>query len=92
MRKKVVVMDSLYNGGKMEKETFVYERLWGLTQFTGQHPQVMKDWIKNHHQDILILKEPYRFQWKDFSLILSDFWEKITGIRVGEYRNYQIVK
>ena len=72
-----------------KSDAFDYTGMNFLSQFTGTHPQVM---IKR------IVDQKWQFSpdqpWKRHSLksIILHFIEKKTGWRVGEYRNYKIVR
>ena len=88
MAKKTVAFDRLYHGDKKDDASFSYERVWGLIPFTKTHPQVMSEWISENKNDLDILSLPYRLNMKDLRIILSDKFEYLTGIRLGEFKNF----
>ena len=88
MAKKTVAFDKLYHGEKKEAQVFSYERVWGLRPFLKTHPKVMKSWIEDNRNDLDILSLPYKLNFKDLRLILSDKFEYMTGIRLGEFKNF----
>ena len=91
MSNKIHQMNKLYHGKEYLSAPFVYERIWGLKPFTKDHPRVMKDWIDKNHNDLDITKLKLKIKWRDMGLIISDFIEKITGYRIGEYKNFKLL-
>ena len=91
MANKVKVMDKLYHGKDFEAKTFEYKKVWGLHKFTGIHPKVMNHWIKTHTNDIDVLNLNMRHELKNIKLAISDGIEKLTGWRIGEYKNYKLI-
>jgi glycosyltransferase involved in cell wall biosynthesis len=89
MKKKVLVFDSFYHAKPLENKEFQYERNWGLTKFTKPHPRVMKEWIEKNRNPIDLMSLPLSWGSNLFGLVLSDTIEKITGYRIGEYKNYR---
>ncbi len=67
-------------------EKFDYSNIDSLAHFTGTHPQVMEQRISttNWHFDFDPTKKRLSFKSK-FKLTL----EKLTGWRIGEYKNYK---
>lgn len=90
MAAKTVAFDKLYHGDKKKDESFNYERVWGLRPFTGTHPKVMKNWIEENKNDLDILSLPYEFKFKDIRLMMSDQFEYLTGVRLGEFKNFKL--
>lgn len=90
MAKKTVAFDRLYHGDKRDDQSFSYERVWGLRPFKRTHPKVMSEWINNNKNDIDILSLSYKLNFKDLRLILSDQFEYLTGIRLGEFKNFKL--
>ncbi len=72
----------------VKAEEFDYGNAEVLSLFKGMHPAVMKEriasrsWSYSHD----ISRNP-----KNFKFLFKRFVEKLTGWRVGEYRNYRIV-
>jgi hypothetical protein len=67
---------------------FDYSGIDSLKPFLGQHPQVMKERIdrKNWHFNFDPSKKKMGMKNKLLYLI-----EKISGVRIGEYKNYKII-
>jgi hypothetical protein len=63
----------------------------GIRAFTGQHPAVARKWIENRRHDPERVIEPRRFRWGFIRYYLSGAIERLTGVRVFEFRNYKIV-
>jgi hypothetical protein len=63
----------------------------GIRRFRGTHPTVARPWIAAREQDPERVIEPARFRWRFIRYYLSGFIERLTGVRVFEFRNYKIV-
>lgn len=92
MNKKAKDFDKLYHGENHESDDFSYQRIWGLRPFKGSHPQVMKNWIEQNKNDLDIMNLPLKQEWKNIGLCVSDIIESLTGYRMGEYKNFKIIK
>lgn len=71
------------------EELFDFSEIDSLGLFQGTHPAVMEERIKNSSWDIRIDIRQKRFTPKE-KLLYSI--EKLTGIRLFEYKNYSILK
>ena len=92
MKKKIKAMDKLYHGQSYDvSDKFSYKRIWGLRPFSGQHPIVVQEWVKQNQTELDILSLKMHFEFKDLGLVFSDFVESLTGIRIGEYKNYKLI-
>ncbi len=92
MFKKILAMDKLYHGDQQRLDQFSYKKIWGIKPFKGTHPAVMGRWIREHKNDLDILNLPLDFKLKDITHALTDFIEDLTGYRIGEYKNYKLVR
>jgi hypothetical protein len=63
----------------------------GLRRFTGTHPAAAKEWVAARRHDPERVVEPRRFRWRFLRYYLSSAVERLTGIRLFEFRNYKIV-
>lgn len=91
MNKKVQSFNTLYHGDNTKSEKFNYVRFWGLRPFTKTHPKVMSEWIAEHKNDIDIMSLPLTVSMDDARLIIADTIEKLTGYRMGEYKNFILI-
>jgi len=93
MVKKTNALDSLWGHQKLENlprpEETIYSMQFGIQKFTLAHPKVMDSYLsKVSHKDPF---EGQRIK-KDFQyyrMRFSDFLEKKTGLRIGEFKNYR---
>lgn len=92
MSKKIQSFNKLYHGKDHASKSFNYERIWGLKPFNKQHPKIMSSWIKKNKNDLDIMSLPLRKEWEIIPLAISDFIEKISSYRIGEYKNYKLIK
>ena len=91
MSKKTEAFTKLYHGNDYQSEEFHYSRIWGLRAFHGTHPRFVKEWIAQNTNEIDILSLPLDISVKDLRVIASDFFEYLTGIRIGEYKNFILI-
>lgn len=63
----------------------------GLERFKGTHPEVAHRWIGPRSFDPDRVIGPRRFRWRFLRYYVSTAIERLTGVRVFEFRNYEIV-
>jgi hypothetical protein len=63
----------------------------GIKRFPGSHPAVAREWIERRLEDPERVIAPRRFQWHHLRYYVSGWIERLTGVRVFEFRNYTIV-
>jgi glycosyltransferase involved in cell wall biosynthesis len=63
----------------------------GIRPFRDSHPLVARDWIEARRLDPERVIGPRRFQWRFLRYYLSAAIERLTGIRLFEFRNYRII-
>jgi hypothetical protein len=63
----------------------------GIRRFTGTHPAVAHDWIEARRHDPDRVIAPRQFRWRFLRYYISGAIERVTGMRVFEFRNYTIV-
>jgi hypothetical protein len=63
----------------------------GIRPFNGTHPSVARRWIEEQRVDPERVIAPRRFRWRFLRYYISGAIERLTGIRVFEFRNYKIV-
>ncbi|MDP4280944.1 MAG: glycosyltransferase family 2 protein [Bacteroidota bacterium] len=74
---------------KPQIESFDYSEIDSLQSFKGTHPAVMNDRIAKHNW--IFSFDPTRKKFSCLSRILYQI-EKKTGFRVGEYKNFKILR
>lgn len=69
-----------------DRTEFDYSIIDSLSNFVGEHPSVMKHRIQNKNW-----KFSYDLSYKKAGILrkLSEFFERVTDIRLGEYKNYR---
>jgi glycosyltransferase involved in cell wall biosynthesis len=97
MREKTDFMDQLYHGDAKEGavlpqsgDNFRYKRFWGLQSYLGTHPSVMQTRIAEKGWNWDLMASPFVFKTSDFKKIILDGFEKVTGHRPFEFKNYRI--
>lgn len=72
-----------------DEEAFDYSGIESLRKFEGTHPEVMKERLKRLSWSLNIDPHRKKLSFKDR---LLQWIEKGTGWRVGEYRNYRVLR
>lgn len=97
MKEKTKFMDQLYHGeqktGEAEPHSgsnYLYKRFWGLVEYQGTHPAVMKVRIAEKGWTWNLKDSPFIFTVTDTKKVILDIFEKFTGIRLFEFKNYVI--
>lgn len=62
----------------------------GLRRFDGEHPTLVRDWIAARRADSRLI-EPARWDASVVRTMLSIGFERLTGWRPFEYRNYTVI-
>jgi len=95
MKKKVKFFHSLWHSDEWirknvgDEPEYDYNNMDSLEPFYGSHPNVMKERIKNSNIEFKYNPDKVK---KGLKRTILDFIEKITGYRIGEYKNYKILK
>jgi hypothetical protein len=63
----------------------------GIRPFCGTHPASAARWIEARRSDPERMIAPRQFRWRFVRYYISEAIERLTGIRVFEFRNYKIV-
>jgi hypothetical protein len=63
----------------------------GIRPFRRAHPAVVQEWIAARRHDPARIISPRRLRWRFFRYYVSGLIERLTGVRVFEFRNYTIV-
>ena len=97
MRTKTEFMDQLYHGDQKADaplpasgDNYRYKRFWGLKSYRGTHPAVMKTRIEEKGWNWDLKSSPFVFGASDVKKVLLDSFEKISGHRPFEFKNYRI--
>jgi hypothetical protein len=94
MGQKSKLLDRWWHGDKRDKDydNFQYAKQYGLRKYTGTHPQVMKDLVRAQDWEFDTSRALSDWTLKDLNLLASDVFEKTFGHRIGEYKNYRLIK
>jgi glycosyltransferase involved in cell wall biosynthesis len=92
-KKKVNTFNSMYTPevpfGAEKKVTFNYNEIDRVVPFTGSHPSLMKPRIEAFDQPFCF--DPAKSKWKLKDRIMQPI-EDILGFKIGEYKNYKLLK
>jgi hypothetical protein len=62
-----------------------------LRPFNGQHPAVAREWVEQRRNDPERRVAPRRLRLLHLRFYISHVIERLTGVRVFEFRNYKRV-
>jgi hypothetical protein len=63
----------------------------GIRRFAGTHPAVARDWVDARREATKARIDPPQFRWRFVRYYISGVIERLTGVRVFEFRNYTMV-
>ncbi len=102
MIRKKQYHDSLHHGNKIfttdkKKYDIFFEFVnqldpFMISYFTDTHPKVMKKRINSWKYEFDKTKSRHKLSKRDIRYRLSDIFYKITGLKIGEYKNYKLIK
>lgn len=90
-RKKMETFDFLHNAETTPDnyKSFDYQNVDRVEVFNGSHPAVMKEKIAAASSDFVF--DPKKSVWKTKDKLMQPI-EDILGFKIGEYRNYKLIK
>ena len=95
IKQKLEISKTIYPWGKerLAKEQARDHLEWIplLRDFTGTHPQAAHAWIAERSHDPERVVGPAHFKPAHIRFYVSDVIERLTGARVFEFRNYEVV-
>jgi hypothetical protein len=95
IREKLEISKTIYPWSRersaREQERGYLEWLPLLKPFAGTHPRAALDWVRERMVDPERRIGPRHFQLEHLRFYLSDWIERLTGERLFEFRNYQLV-
>lgn len=74
-----------------DSDAFDYRSAYTVRRFTGTHPAVMHERIARA-QEWTRLFDPSRLPKAPLHIRISDWIEELTGWRIGEYRNFRLLR
>ncbi len=91
---KMAELERLYHGDAARRqrlsEGFAYDVGEKVRVFRGTHPAPMREWVAR--EDWAFEPRPARLRRGHLREDLLDLVEAATGMRIGEYRNYRLVR
>ena len=95
IKQKLEISKTIYpwGGDRFDKEQARGYLEWIplLRRFTGTHPRAALDWIAERAHDPERVIGPRRLKAEHLRFYISDWIERLTGARVFEFRNYELV-
>lgn len=95
IKEKLEISKTIYpwGGNRFDKEQArgFLEWIPLLRPFPGTHPAAARDWIAPRAHDPERVVGPARFKAEHIRFYISDWIERLTGARVFEFRNYELV-
>lgn len=94
IKEKLEISKVIYPWGveRLEKEQARGYLEWIplLQPFTGSHPAAAAEWIAARRHDPDRVIGPRRFKLEHLRFYVSDWIERLTGVRLFEFRNYDL--
>jgi hypothetical protein len=91
---KLAELERLYQGaaarGRRLAQGFAYDAREKVRPLAGSHPAALAGWVAR--QDWPFEPRPSRVRWDHLREDLLDLFEAASGVRIGEYRNYELVR
>ncbi|HEU5041968.1 MAG TPA: hypothetical protein VFT84_14150 [Gemmatimonadales bacterium] len=91
LREKRELGKTMYPWRDASERLPLLEWIPGMQPFTATHPTVAREWIEARRADPDRLIAPRRFRWRFVRYYISGWIERLTGVRVFEFRNYELV-
>ncbi|MGH7520120.1 MAG: hypothetical protein ACREMI_02465 [Gemmatimonadales bacterium] len=95
IKEKLEISKTIYpwGGNRFDKEQArgFLEWIPLLCDFGGTHPAAARAWIAERTHDPERVIGPTRFKPEHIRFYISDWIERLTGARVFEFRNYEVV-
>ncbi|HEX6106157.1 MAG TPA: hypothetical protein VFZ26_11275 [Gemmatimonadales bacterium] len=91
LREKRELGRTMYPWRDASERLPLLEWIPGMQPFRGTHPAAAREWIEARRDDPERLVAPRRFRWRFVRYYLSGWIERLTGVRVFEFRNYELV-
>ncbi|HUK66395.1 MAG TPA: hypothetical protein VLV17_06165 [Anaeromyxobacteraceae bacterium] len=92
--KRLAEFERLYAGESARERRrrlgFEYDPEVKVRPFTGSHPGPMQSWVEEG--DLLFEPRLRRVRMRNLREDLLDLFEEATGVRLGEYRNYELLR
>ena len=94
MRTKKKLLDRLWHGTSRDEEnkTFDFQRSYGLRKFKGSHPKVMQSRIAKQSWTFSPQMRMADWDLTNVNYLASEVFERIFKFRIGEYKNYRLIK
>ncbi len=91
---KLAEFERLYHGDAARErrlaQGFGYDAGEKVRPFRGTHPAPMREWVAR--EDWPFKPRPHRLRRGHLREDILDLLEAATGLRIGEYKNYQVVR
>jgi hypothetical protein len=95
IRQKLEISKTIYPWGRKRIEEELkrgyLEWIPLLRPFAGDHPRAARDWLAPRVHDPDRVIGPRRFKLEHLRFYVSDWIERLTGARVFEFRNYEVI-
>jgi hypothetical protein len=95
IREKLEISKTIYPWGRerleQELKRSYLEWIPLLKRYGGSHPRAAQAWIQERVRDPARLIGPKHFKPEHVRFYISDWIERLTGARVFEFRNYELV-
>jgi hypothetical protein len=91
LREKRELGKTMYPWRDADAERPLLDWVPGIRPFRGTHPAAARTWIEARRVDPERVIAPRAFRWRFLRYYLSGAIERLTGVRLFEFRNYTLV-
>ena len=94
MGQKNKLLSRWWHGSRLDNNfnDFSFDNQYGLRKFQGTHPRVMKKLVDGQNWKFEPKKRISDWKFKELRYVTSDLIERVFKIRIGEYKNYRLLK
>lgn len=94
MGQKNKLLSRWWHGSKLDNSfnNFSFDNQYGLRKFQGTHPRIMAKLVEAQSWNFEPKKGISDWKLKEIRYLTSDIIEKVFKVRIGEYKNYRLLR
>jgi glycosyltransferase involved in cell wall biosynthesis len=94
MGQKNKLLSRWWHGNRLDQafDNFEFNNQYGLRPFKLSHPKVMRDLVATQNWKFNPKKPLSNWTIKEANYLASDIFEKVFRFRIGEYKNYRLLR
>ncbi|MGE3973956.1 MAG: glycosyltransferase [Bdellovibrionales bacterium] len=94
MGQKSKLLSRWWHGNKLDEQfqNFQYRKEYGLRPYKGTHPAVMKELVASQNWNFNPRMQLSDWTPQQVNYLASDLFESVFRYRIGEYKNYKLLR